>query len=275
MRATLSSLGFRRFSREGVKSGSSAAVLPIIEGQVVSIRTRVTRGEKRVTELEQLQPIDHHDLGMIGIAVLPQLEEEPPADAVAAFDKRMCAKGYITVINPGKGDVLLGKDGKIYGVDKHMLGMKDGVRQTFNLERDRDYLAKKKPGDRESIFEWLHGTGYISSQERTYPAINDGRVRGVLPDKDRARLEQGELGELRREKPECFRGITKDNLHSFITLVFDEGWYPVQAQEIMQERGEITAKKHLSEQPIIAGIPTADIVSGQSTGMRLPKVRRQ
>ena len=97
---------------------------------------------------------------------------------------------------------------------------------TFNSTKDADWVIED-PKQRLSRFNLPKGI--ISKQEHYYPELLDGRVRGILPEEDRWRLNKGELEQLRLEKPECFIGISKENLPDFMQLVFEEGSYPKQA----------------------------------------------
>ena len=238
----LARVGFRKFAL--LAAGGTGTVLETTAGQVIRLQSIIEDGDElpRRKIIEHLQPI-HFGLDRnASFEVLPKLctklseeqSEEIRGHTLKKYDDANHA-------DPDKGDLGLLPDGTAVLVDKDATDTyKDGRRipdeLPFDPVRDAAYVVKS---DQESIFPSLQGTGYISRQEYFFPALVDGRIRGVLSDDDIARLKNGEFAAVQEKAPECFHGITEENLSEFITLVKEEGWYPSQAQDIMRERGTL------------------------------------
>jgi hypothetical protein len=235
----LSSQGFRKFAV--LAAGTSGVTLQTTNGQVIRIGDMHAEDEfgkpremHRTHVHEQFQAIVRGELTHLMYEVLPKFDTNVLEDDAAAFKQHLIAKGYATHdFDHLRGDLGYLPDGSVGGVDLNAINLGD---------RDKPHLCKTDrhmliESDQESIFPYLHGSGFISKQEHFFPAIRDGRPRGVLTDADIQRLEKGELELVRPLKPECLVGITRDNLSEFLMEVRDFGWYPSQALEILIDHG--------------------------------------
>lgn len=226
----LAEQGFRSFAP--LACGSQAVALKTTGGQVLRFRhvSSPTHALKPAATHEQLQCIQHGLHKYIEYDILPQLKTDVSEQEQDSFLEHIGSKGFSNnQLRAYKGDLGRLPDGTIVSVDK------DGIDQSrLKIPKqitaaDRNWLIES---DQESIFPYLHGTGFISKQEHFYPALRDKRVRGVLSDSDLQRLQQGELETLRLEKPECFDTVTAEDLGQFVELV-KGGLYPSQAQEML------------------------------------------
>lgn len=216
----LAEKGFRRFSFVG--QGGTAAVFEISNDQVIRITSQGSLHGPRAKALEQIQSIaEYTDLSPMHAEVMPRIPGATAED-YAVLSQHIADRQYHTYdLEPYDVGSIQGTP---YSLDRDGLDHKGEY--TFDAKRDALWVVKRQPGDPESIFPQLHGTEYISKQERLFPALADGRVRDTLTDADRELLEAGGLETLRKEKPECFEGVTQGNLKYFIKSVFEEGWYP-------------------------------------------------
>ncbi|MBY0355683.1 MAG: hypothetical protein K2Q12_08155 [Rickettsiales bacterium] len=218
--------GFRSFAP--VACGSSGAVFKTTAGQVLRLRYVLDKSDTVPPEEihEQLQTVKHGTWDSYFYEIMPQIETDVTQKEADAFERHLKAKGYsVEDFTYYSGDIGKLPDGTLVGVDKDAINADE---KKFTAA-DKNWLIES---DQESIFPYLHGTGYISKQEHFYPALRDKRVRGVLSDSDLQRLQQGELEALRLEKPECFDAVTAENLGQFVELV-KGGLYPSQAQEML------------------------------------------
>lgn len=228
----LSSLGFRRFAI--LAAGTTGVVLQTCNGQVIRISDKLggPSGD-RLEVHEELQAIFKGETSCYTFEILPKLDTSVSNVDCAALMNHLNEKGYWTGdFRSQGGDLGYLPDGTIVGVDYNAIDFAKA--QEGHVLNDDQWLIAS---DKKSIFNYLHDTGFISKQEHFFPALRDGRPRGVLSDADIARLRKGELEQLRAEKPECLEGVTKENLAEFIMHVKDFGWYPSQALEIMIGNG--------------------------------------
>lgn len=244
--------GHRRFAP--LAAGTHAFALQTTAGQIIRIEDNLNAAiGRRAIVHEELQPIQAGECKKDGSVVfcyefLPKLDTRVSPEDAARFHAHIRGKGY----KADHGDADDGNlgylpDGTVIGVDKNAL--KPVAKPSVNKADKSNFLVSGR-ADQESIFEYLHGSRLISKQEKFFPAVADGRIRGVLSDDDITRLRDGKLAQIREKKPECFRGISDANLDEFIHLVQHEGWYPSQAREIMREHGtleEASAAKHIGE----------------------------
>ena len=185
---------------------------------------------QRTAVHEQQQSIMSGTHKKIAFEMLPKLNTKVSSVDSYTLDSHLGNKGYqVNHFLYSSGDLGYLPDGTVVALDKD--GIDEPTLKTATPQ-DAPWLIRS---NETSIFPYLHGTGYISKQEHFFPALVDHRVRGILSDDDIERLKKGELETMRKEKPECFTGVTAENLSDFVRLVKDEGWYPSQAQEIMHE----------------------------------------
>lgn len=229
----LASLGLRRFAP--LATGTTGVVVEAANGQVVRISDKLGVSPDRAHVHEQIQPILRGETSHYTYEILPKLDTRVSIEDKLKFQEHVQGKNYyLADANVSRGDLGYLPDGTVIGVDIDAVGPRQN--QEPHLLNDDEYLIAS---DQQSIFPYLQGTGFISKQEHYFPALMDGRIRDALSDQDISRLLNGDFEAVKAEKPECFEGITPDNLGDFIAIVRDYGWYPLQAQEIMRDMGKI------------------------------------
>ncbi|NBO19805.1 MAG: hypothetical protein EBV03_11425 [Proteobacteria bacterium] len=264
----LSRIGLRRFASLAV--GTHAIALETTEGQIIRIEDHINAGHGNRAEVhEQLQPIQSGVVKREGspyfyYEILPKIDTNVSAEDARKYASHVTGKGYkLDHADHADGNLGYLPDGTVVGVDKNTL-RPPASKRIVQADKSR-WLVKAQP-DQQSIFTYME-PGFISKQEKFFPAIADGRMRGVLTDSDIKRIEDGSFASLKDKKPECFKGITQENLDEFLHLVKDEGWYPRQAQAMMREAGTLVEEKKDRAMP--AGIKigsSAHSAGGGKTG---------
>ncbi|MBY0408347.1 MAG: hypothetical protein K2Q01_11710, partial [Rickettsiales bacterium] len=168
--------------------------------------------------------------------ILPKLDTKVGKADAERFCSHVRSKGYkLDHSDCDDGNLGYLPDGTVVGVDKHCIRVTTTPQITA---ADKSHWLVFKPHV-PSLFPYLDAQGYISKQEHCFPALTSG-VRGVLTNRDIENLENGKFAAVRDKKPECFKGITEDNLEEFIYLVKDQALYPSQARAVLREHGMIT-----------------------------------
>ena len=254
-----STAGLRQFAL--LAGGSTGAVIDTTEDQIIRLE-RVNTDDAKAPRLKSvmlIQPIPPYRVdGNIASESLVKLNTQMSREDALKFAEHLEENGYkLGDFNPAfisemKGDAGYMRDGTPIVIDKGGLDMASSEEREGHtvssewIEKHKQWLSPKVDDDHESIFPWLHGTGYISKQERLYPAIADGRIRGVLSDADLALLSveneverNQNFEKLREIKPECFCGaegsINNRNLEEFVALVGEQGLYPSQARQVLDK----------------------------------------
>jgi hypothetical protein len=258
------------------------------------IRFNLGTEDPRALALEQIQPIPGHD----HISILPEKPNNKMIyDILPMVPKRMHKEQWHSFLLHMKEkygmdvpiitDAVLDSenarsfpDGPPVGVDQDFTRLPDESAEVpyntikYDPKRDAAYVVTGKVDvNGNPIQSRLFGedkkngflpAGTISVQEEYFPALMDGRIRGVLSDEDRVRLETGGIeafNQLRKEKPECFMfpligdlspeekiafqtgglsalcdlrpqgfmQVTPENLSKFMQMVFEDNMYPAQA----------------------------------------------
>lgn len=250
----LARAGMRRFAPLAV--GTHAIALETTDGQIVRIEDHINAGHGQRAEVhEQLQAIQSGVVKREGhpyfcYEVLPKLDVNVSAEDTKQFKAHVTSKGYkLDHADHTEGNLGYLPDGTVVGVDKHALRV-PASKEMIKADRAK-WLVQARPGQ-QSVFAYVEN-GFISKQEKFFPAIADGRMRGVLTDNDIRHLGEGNFPTLKANKPECFTGITPDNLEEFVYLVKDQGWYPHQAQAIMRQLGSLVEETRKPPQGIKIG----------------------
>lgn len=270
----LKSMGFRRLNLIG--SGSSALVFEVGGNQVIRLMVEGAVEKERVQHPTVLQNIAESTQSIPNNENRIIYEIQPKLSHYVNHTNKAYQRIASEFLKVG---IRLDTD----LVEPEQFGiLKDGT--PVILERDVSYQIYHplKPGGKyntppdlllspppcPNFSEWLIESdldstitgvpkGFISKQEHFFPALRDHRVRDVLSDADIERLRQGELEDMREEKPECFEGITEDNLSEFIELVQNDGCYPSQAQQIMKEKGIISDQPKVRVRDVQEAIASA------------------
>lgn len=274
-RQMLAASGIRHLGR-AVAGGNSCLYFTLPEGQRLRVSRKLEQDSRtrRAPQPEQLQAITAMNLGNLEFEVLPAVADAATADSHAALLAHAQQRGLrLQDVSFENGDSRRLPDGTPIFVDRDaVLHGDNGQQPAQGAEAYRDFLSPipRRDPRRSRLFPQLHALGdhehqYISKQEQYYPALLDGRIRGMLTESDRKRLEAGELDALIAEKPECFLFvtaevpgardpairhapggmqhlyalaepsqrfcITPETLPDFLHKVFDERRYPVQALE--------------------------------------------
>lgn len=233
LEAELAAKGFRSF--KPIVYGSTGVVLQTTDDQVIRIcqmRTHKDLSLFRAKALQEVQAIERVDNGKLVYEILPQYVMNGDPKAFQALGDNLKERGHIPKKEKlKKEDVGYTDNGRLA-----MLLDPDSLDNTktyhYDPVKDKPWIVKR-PGQKSVQFDLPEGI--ISKQEADCPALMDGRVRGVLTDQDKERLEAGEIKALRAEKPECFEGIADKNLPEFMQYVFGDGMYPQAATKLIQK----------------------------------------
>lgn len=221
--------GFRKFKLIG--AGSMGIVVETTNHQVIRIcreRTHEDLTHFRAQALQEAQSIEMGERGRLVYEILPQYpQDHGDFSAQKRLKKNLEARGYLRPEDHFKDS---GQDTGYLSNGEAILLDPDSLNGTRSYVYDPVLDAAwvvDAPGMKSKRFDLPEGK--ISLQEHDCPALMDGRVRGILSDDDRMRLEAGELEVLRAEKPECFTGVTQERLSVFMDYVFQQNMYPEEA----------------------------------------------